>query len=166
MSALEGLLLSSQISWDRGERYAAVSKLERSLEKFPNSEPLLMQLSRYHRELGSLDEARRYAILRNVSNPLSVAPRLELLYIYNLTDDTENERKESRRMLEQFRENETAMQALASFAADTGNIELARRTYEEALENELEVSTFALLLIEGHLVKKDLLVRLNSQRNS
>ena len=36
-----------------------------------------MQLSRYHRELGEIEEARRYAILRNVSDPLSAAPRLE-----------------------------------------------------------------------------------------
>ena len=42
-----------------------------------------MQLSRYHREIGEIDQARRYAILRNVKDPLSAAPRIELLYIYN-----------------------------------------------------------------------------------
>jgi tetratricopeptide (TPR) repeat protein len=58
-------------------------------------------------------------------------------------------------MLQQFREDETALQSLANFAADTGNIDLARRTYEEALENEFGVDAFALLLIEAHLVNKD-----------
>ena len=155
LESLEGVLLSAQISWDRGSKIAAMTKMEYSIEKFPNSEPLLMQLSRYHRELGEIEEARRYAILRNVSDPLSAAPRLELLYIYNKSEDFEREQIETQRMLQQFRNDEPALQSLANFAADTGNIELARRTYEEALENEFAIDDFALLLIEAHLVDKD-----------
>ncbi|PXA05686.1 hypothetical protein DDZ13_02095 [Coraliomargarita sinensis] len=155
IESLEGLLLSSQISWERGNKIAAITKMEASLSRFPKSEPLLMQLSRYNRELGNLDEARRYAILRNVSDPLSAAPRLELLYIYNKTGDVESEKRETQRMLKQFREDEPALQALANFAAETGNIDLARRTYEEALENEFAIDAFALLLIEAHLASDD-----------
>jgi Tfp pilus assembly protein PilF len=155
LESLEGIALSAQISWDRGNKIAAITKIEYSIRKFPNSEPLLMQLSRYHRELGEIDEARRYAILRNVSDPLSAAPRIELLYFYNKSEDFEREQRETERMLQQFREDETALQSLANFAADTGNIDLARRTYEEALENEFGVDAFALLLIEAHLVNKD-----------
>ena len=155
LESLEGVLLSAQISWDRGSKIAAMTKMEYSIQKFPNSEPLLMQLSRYHRELGEIDEARRYAILRNVSDPLSSAPRLELLYIYNKSEDFEREQRETQRMLQQFRNDEPALQALANFAADTGNIDLARRTYEEALENDFGINSFALLLIEAHLVDKD-----------
>lgn len=153
--SVEGVLLSAQISWDRGNQIAAITKMEQSVRKFPNSEPLLMQLSRYHRELGEIDEARRYAILRNVSDPLSPAPRLELLYIYNKSGDTEREQRETQRMLRQFRDDENALKSLANFAADTGNIDLARRTYEEALENEYGIDAFALLLIESHLVDED-----------
>lgn len=155
IESLEGLLLSSQISWDRGDQVSAITKMEHSLRRFPNSEPLLMQLSRYHREMGEIDKARRYAILRNVKDPLSSAPRLELLYIYNKSEDLEREKRETQRMLKQFRDDESALQALANFAADTGNIDLARRTYEEALEHEFAVDAFALLLIESHLVSKD-----------
>ena len=155
LESLEGVLLSAQISWDRGSKIAAMTKMEYSIEKFPNSDPLLMQLSRYHRELGEIEEARRYAILRNVSDPLSAAPRLELLYIYNQTEDFEREQLETQRMLQQFRNDEPALQSLANFAADSGNIDLARRTYEEALENEFAIDAFALLLIEAHLVDKD-----------
>lgn len=152
---IEGLLLSAQISWDRGNQIAAITKMEHSLSRFPNSEPLLMQLSRYHREMGDIDKARRYAILRNVKDPLSPAPRLELLYIYNKSNDVERELRETQRMLKQFRDDESALQSLANFAADTGKIDLARRTYEEALENEFAIDPFALLLIESHLVSKD-----------
>ena len=129
--------------------------MENSIKKFPNSEPLLLQLSRYHRELGETDEARRYAMLRNLSNPLSAATRVELLYIYNQTGDFESEQRESERVLQQFRNDGPALQTLANFAADTGNIDLARRTYEEALENEYEINPFALLLVEAHLVDQD-----------
>ena len=155
IESVEGILLSAQISWDRGSKIAAMTKMEYSIQKFPNSEPLLMQLSRYHRELGEIDEARRYAILRNVSDPLSAAPRLELLYIYNKSEDFEREQRETQRMLQQFRNDEPALQSLANFAADTGNIDLARRTYEEALENEFGINSFALLLIEAHMVDED-----------
>ncbi|MGJ8652349.1 MAG: tetratricopeptide repeat protein [Opitutaceae bacterium] len=153
--SLEGLLLSSQISWDRGNKLSAINKLEESVRRYPNSEPLLMQLSKYHRELDNIDDARRYAILRNVADPLSAAPRIELLYIYNKSGDTDREERETLRMLQQFREDESALQSLANFAADTGKIELARRTYEEALENEFNIEAYALLLIESHLVDKD-----------
>ncbi|MEN8734382.1 MAG: hypothetical protein ABF320_02330 [Lentimonas sp.] len=155
IESLKGLLLSAQISWDRGNQRSAIGKLNESVRKFPNSEPLLILLSRFHRELGETDDARRYAILRNVADPLSAAPRLELLYIYNKSGDTEREARETKRMLQQFREDIKALQALANFAADTGNVELARRTYEEALENEFGIEAFALLLIEAHLVSKD-----------
>ena len=161
IESVEGILLSAQISWDRGSKIAAMTKMEYSIKKFPNSEPLLMQLSRYHRELGEIDEARRYAILRNVSDPLSAAPRLELLYIYNKSEDFEREQRETERMLQQFRNDEPALQSLANFAADTGNIDLARRTYEEALENEFGINSFALLLIEAHMVDEDYLGALN-----
>ena len=155
IESLEGLLLSSRISWERGNQIAAITKLESSLRKFSNAEALLMHLSRYHRELGDFDEARRFAILRNISDPLSAAPRLELLYIHHETNDIERERAESRRMLRQFRDDESTLRALTNFAADTGNTDLARRTYEEALENEFSIAPFALLLVEAHLVKKD-----------
>lgn len=155
IESLDGVILSARISWDRGDKIAAITKMEESVPRFPQSEALLIELSRYHRELGQIDEARRYAILRNVSDPLSPAPRIELLYIYNKSGDSERELRETRRMLEQFRNDEPALQSLANFAADTGNIDLARRTYEEALENEFHIDSFALLLIESHIAAKD-----------
>ena len=155
LEALDGLLLSAQISWERGNKLAAISKLEVSLNKFSGAEGLLVTLSRYNRELGRIDAARRYATLRNVAAPLSPAPRIELLYIYNLSGDTEREATEIKRMLRQFRSDQDALRALANFAADTGNIELARRTYEAALEGEFQLDGFALLLIEAHIVATD-----------
>ncbi len=161
INSLEGLLLSAQISWERGNRTTAISKLETSLRRFPDSGQLLMQLSTFHREMGQYDEARRYAILRNVSDPLSAGPRLELLRIYHDTNELDRAARETQRMLRQFRDDEIALMGLTNFAADTGNIDLARRTYEEALENEYSIDSFALLLIEAHLVSGDYAGALN-----
>jgi tetratricopeptide (TPR) repeat protein len=153
--SIEGVLLSAQISWNRGHQEAAVKKLELNLKTFEKNESILMQLSRYYRELGKIEEARKYAILRNLANPLSAAPRIELLYIYNKSGDTEREEKETRRILKQFSDDSLALQAIANFAADSGNIQLARHCYEEALESEFEIDSFALLMIETHLVDSD-----------
>ena len=68
-----------------------------------------MQLSRFHRELGNIDQARRYAIYNNVSEPMNAAPRIELLYIYNSSGDTDRELRETRRMLRQFRDERTCL---------------------------------------------------------
>ena len=153
--SVEGVLLSAQISWNRGHKETAIRKLKLNLKSFQNNESILMQLSRYHRELGEVEEARKYAIMRNLANPLSAAPRIELLYIYNKSGDAEREERETRRVLQQFRDDANALQAIANFAADSGNIELARHCYEEALENEFGIDAFALLMIEAHLVDKD-----------
>ncbi|MFP4202817.1 MAG: tetratricopeptide repeat protein [Opitutales bacterium] len=153
--ALEGMLLSSKISWERGNRKEAISKLEQSLGRFPERGALLMQLTRYHREIGNNDEARRYAILRSVDDPLSHAPRIELLHIYEASGATERKQRETRRILRQFRNDASALEALANFAASTGDIALARRTYEQALGKEFDLDTFALLLIEAHIKAED-----------
>ena len=155
LETIDGILLSADISWERGNKLSAIAKLEASEARFPNAEALMIRLSRYNRELGNIDEARQYAILRNIVSPLSPAPRMELLYIYNESGDSEREKKETRRMLRQFGDDPKALQSLANFAADTGNISLARRTYEEALENEFPINSYALLLIEAHLVSSD-----------
>lgn len=155
INSVEGMLLSARISWDRGSRDSAIQKLEQALNRFSETDPILLQLSRYHREMGNIDEARRYAILRNVGDPLSPEPRIELLHIYKQAGKEERVDRETRRMLRQFRDEEEALQKLANFAANTGDIELARRTYEEALENEFPIDSFALLLIESHLADGD-----------
>jgi Tfp pilus assembly protein PilF len=153
--SIEGVLLAAQISWNRGHKETAIKKLELNIKTFKNNESILMQLSRYHRELGQIEKARKYAIMRNLANPLSPAPRIELLYIYNKSEDKEREERETRRVLKQFSNDPGALQDIANFAADTGNIGLARHCYEEALESEFAIDAFALLMIEAHLVQKD-----------
>ena len=159
--SIEGTILSAQIMWNRGQEEAALSRLKKSLEQFQNNERLLLQLSRFYRDQDNLDEARKYAIMRNLMNPLSAGPRIELLYIYNKSGDSDREERETKRIFKQFKDEEEALLSITNFAADIGNVSLAQRAYESALENEFNVDLFALLLIESHLVSKDFQGALN-----
>jgi Tfp pilus assembly protein PilF len=156
-TSIEGVMLIAQINWDRGQRQTAINQLEDALRLFPNSDPIILQLTRFHREENNMDRARRYAILRSSTNPLAVAPRIELLYIYEASGDKERVEREATQILRQFRDDEMAINLLANFAANTGNIGIARRTYQLALENDFMNSAFALLIIEAHIVSGDYL---------
>lgn len=152
---LEGALLSARISWDRGERSVALAKLESDLGKFRNDEPVYELLSRFYREMGDNAKARQYAVLRNINAPLSVAPRIDLLQILSVTDQKERARKEAESILYQFANDETSLQQLANYATDAGEVDLSRRIYEQALENDFKIAPFALLLIESHVTAGD-----------
>ena len=155
IESVEGLLIYSRISWERGDRIAAISKLEQMLKRFPNPEPLLIQLTSYYRETGDMNKARRFAILRSVKDPSNHKPRIELLYIHNQEGDHAREESEIERIFEQFSEDEAALLEFAGFAAKTGNTDLAKRIQTVAIENEFNVDVFTLLLLEAHIQGKD-----------
>ena len=165
IESLEGLLISSRISWDRGNRIAATTKLEQTINKFPNAEPLLVQLSLYYREMGDFDKARRFAILRSVNEPLSYKPRLELLYIYNQDGDLEREKYEIERMFDQFSDNKMALLAFANSAAKTGKVDLAERIHNVALENGFDADLFVILWLEALIISEDYAEALNFSEN-
>jgi len=150
-----GLLLSTRISWERGAQNAAIAKLENAIGKFPNDEPIYAELSRYHRDRGEGEKARQYAVLRNIDAPLAVAPRVDMLYTFKMTDQEERAAKEANEILRQFRNDNGALLRLANYATDEGDIELARRIYEQALENDFSIAPYALLLIEAHITAGD-----------
>ncbi len=152
---LEGTLLSARISWDRGQQQAAISKLESSIGKYPNDEPVYALLSRFYRDMGKHAKARQYAVLRNINAPLSVAPRIDLLYSLDNTGQTERADQEAESILHQFGQDEKALIALANYATDSGRVSLARRIYEVALENDFNIAPFALLLVEAHITSGD-----------
>ncbi|MBC2596088.1 hypothetical protein H5P28_17610 [Ruficoccus amylovorans] len=152
---LEGTLLSARISWDRGQQQAAISKLETSIGKYPNDEPVYALLSRFYRDMGAHAKARRYAVLRNINAPLSVTPRIDLLYSLDNTDKPERADREAEAILAQFGDDDKALIALANYATDSGRVDLARRIYETALENDFNIAPFALLLVEAHITGGD-----------
>lgn len=161
IEAVDGLLIFAKMSWDRGNRMSAITKLEQMLSRFPNSDPILAQLSNYYREIGNTDKARRYVILRNVKDPSNYKPRLELIYIYNLENEVEREESEIESFFKQFGSSEIALAELANFAVNTGNTELAKRIQTTAIENEFDEGLFTLQIIESLLTAKEFEEALN-----
>lgn len=148
----DGIFLNAMVHWQRGRRDAAISLLRAGLEKYPESEQYYVQLARFYREEGDLDEAMRYSVLRSLNNPLNAIPRIELLYGYHEKGNTEREKAEIEALIRQFPNDEKTLLLLANFAAETGQPDLARRIYGFALQKNLDISGFALLVIEAEIV--------------
>lgn len=152
---VSGMRLSANIAWERGAQKAALAKLESAIGKFPSDEPIYAQLSKYHRDRGEGEKARQYAVLRNIDAPLAVSPRVDMLYTFKMTEQEDRASQEANEILRQFRTDQQAMLRLANYATDEGEVDLARRIYEQALEENFPIAPFALLLIEAHITAGD-----------
>lgn len=153
--SVDGIILSSRISWDRGSEFSAIKKLESALYKFPNSDNLYAQLSYYYREVDDFDSSRRYAQLRNIKSPSDPNPIIDLIYLYDKYNDYEKVIQYSKQIIKNFSDNEMAIYQLANFAASNGKIKIAQFCYELALEKNYNLDNFALSLIEAHISIKD-----------
>ena len=154
-STVDGVILSAKISWDRGNQLSAINKLERTLSTFPNSNAIFSQLGIFYRKIKDFDAARRYTQLRNVKNPSDPMPIIDLMYLYNDTEDLASVKDLSNRILRDFENDKNAIYQLANFASLTGNIRLAQRCYELVLEKGFELDKLALTVIESYLVARD-----------
>ena len=153
--SIDGIILSSKVSWDRGNKFSAIKKLESALFKFPNSDQIYSQISFYYREIDDFDSARSYAQLRNIKSPSDPDPIIELIYLYDKYDIEDKVVEYSKQIIKNFSNNEVAIFKLANFAASTGKINIAQYCYELALEKDYELESFALTLVEAHISNKD-----------
>ncbi|MDC3132111.1 hypothetical protein OA542_00035 [Opitutae bacterium] len=153
--SIEGIILSAKVSWDRGNKFSAIKKLESSLYSFPNSDDLYEQLCYFYREIDDFDSARRYAQLRNIKSPSNPDPVIGLIYLYDKYGIEDQVTKYSKQIIKNFSDNEAAIYQLANFAASTGKVNIAQFCYELALEKNYEIANFALTLVEAHISKKD-----------
>ncbi|MCX6953298.1 MAG: hypothetical protein NTV51_14185 [Verrucomicrobia bacterium] len=123
--SLEGSILLARCDWERGYPDLAMVRLEGEIARFPKREELYIALIRYHRELGHAAEARRYALLRHFNDPASPAARIDVLRTYRDTNDTLAEHRELTTFFADFSGDPRALLALAGFAIDTGQPDLA-----------------------------------------
>ena len=145
----EGIILSSKILSQRGQRDAAIILLETNVSRFADREHLYMELISTYREAENYDKARRYAILRNLNNPLSPGPRIELLHAYDYSGQPERLEEAIEEYFDQFGTEERSLTLLAKFGAKTGNADLNREIYNLAVENNFDLSLFSFLVIEA-----------------
>ena len=153
--SIDGIILSSKVSWDRGNKFSAIKKLESALYKYPNSDQIYSQISYFYREIDAFDSARRYAQLRNIKSPSDPSPIIDLIYLYDKYNIEDKVIEYCKQIIKNFSDNEVAIYLLANFAASTGKINIAQYCYELALEKDYELENFALTLVEAHISCKD-----------
>ena len=153
--SVDGIILSSKVSWDRGNKFSAIKKLESALYKYPGSDEIYSQISFYYREMDNFDSARRYAQLRTIKSPSDPDPIIELIYLYDKYKIEDKVVDYSKQIIKNFSDDEVAIYQLANFAANTGKINIAQYCYELALEKNYALENFALSLVEAHISIKD-----------
>ena len=147
----EGRILLARIDWESGNRDEALKRLEAEVEKFTDDDDVYILLGRYYRDLGEPTKAHNLAVLRQINNPMSPAPRIALLYSYFESHDTKRVETEAARLLEEFSNNQSALTALGEFAANTGDVGLVRRVFATVDRSGFPLDTAAILVAETYL---------------
>ena len=159
---LDGTLLESQLLWESGHLYTAPAYLEKAFTRFPNNEHIYELLSRYYRDLGDLDHALTYILLREGSQPNDPLPRIERLDITAKSGDQTELALETEQLITQFHSDARAMTLLASFETDQGNADqairlfkLAQTEYDQDMKtkrkSDFNLASFSLLICEAYL---------------
>lgn len=148
----DGRLLQARIDWDRGLRDQALIRLENFAAESPGEDEYYVQLTAFHREAGNWSDVERLAVLRQLTNPANPAPRIDLLYAYAETGSKEKLRGEIDAIFREFGSNAQVILALGDYAANQGNVDLARRVLDHARFHNLGSEGPALMLAESHVV--------------
>lgn len=147
----EGRILLARIDWERGRRQAAIDRLEKLAEARTEQEEVYVYLSQYYRELGQHTKAQGFAVMRQIMNPQTAAPRIALLYSYHAKGETERAKSEARKVLTDFAHDEEALLGLGEFAAQSSDVDLCLRAFQAADRNGFSLDLPAILLSEAHL---------------
>ncbi len=150
----DGRLLVARISWDRGLHEQAVDRLRELTAEFPNDEEIYTQTVAYLRESGRDNEARRESFMRALGNPRNARARIDQLYAFQKEGNLSAVKSNSEEIFSDFSADSNALLALADFAANSGNPELARRIYDHAKSRNLNWEGAALMTVEANIVAK------------
>ena len=133
---LEGYTLLCQISWEKGDREVAVTRLSDAARTFPNADHLRAMLARWQKEMGNLEAARDALNLLAVRDPSAHTPRIQVLYLLQGEENAARRAEGIDRLLKDFPTNETALLELAQFGNDTSDTALTGRLLELATKGK------------------------------
>jgi Tfp pilus assembly protein PilF len=150
----DGRLLIARISWDRGAKDQAIERLRELATEFPNDEEIYTQIVSYLRDVGRDNEARRESFVRALANPKNARARIDQLYAYQKEGDTASVKANVEEIFNDFSSDANSLLALADFAANSGNPDLALRIYNHAKERDLNWEGAALMTVEANIVAK------------
>ncbi|WP_438480036.1 tetratricopeptide repeat protein [Oleiharenicola lentus] len=146
--SLEGQLLLARCDWERGYPELGIVRLEQQRALFPNRDELPLQLIRFYRDLGRQEEALNEALLRHVADPASPGARVDLMYSWRYKNDQVRYSRELDSYLHDYSGDAQALLLLAWFAADTGELDLAKRLHALATERGFNIYPFDLVMIQ------------------
>ncbi|MCS6242969.1 MAG: hypothetical protein H2172_03800 [Opitutus sp.] len=153
-SSRDGRLLLARINWDRGAKDLALDQVKKLATERPDDGEIYALTITYLRDLGRDNEARRESFVRTLANPRNARARIDLLYAYQKEGDTASLRTNVEEIYRDFSNEPSALLALADFAANTGDILLARRIYDHTRSNNLNWDGAALMTVEACIVSK------------
>ncbi len=152
---VEGQVLLAQCERQQGLSDVALARLERAVAVFPRRQEPLLELVRINRELGRLDEARRYALLRSIREPGSAGAHIDLMHGYHAAGDTAAETRELAEYFRTHGRDANALVLLLWYAVDTAQPALAERIHGLAQENKFSSTAFDLGRVQAYLAAKD-----------
>ena len=149
--AVQARILRARCIFASGDRAAAVALLERSVSEFPSDkrEPIFNQLSRFFSETGDYKAVLDVAKRQLEENPDVLGPRLRRLFAYKKLGDAAAFGRELEGIFSQFSMSQSALVALANFAAEQGMPELALRCLSAARERHFERGLFVAAAVES-----------------
>lgn len=154
-SSRDGRVLLARINWDRGAQDLALTQLRELASKRPEDAEIYTLTITYLREVGRDEEARRESFLRTLANPRNARARIDLLYAYQKDENPVALRTSVEEVYRDLVNDPEALLALADFAANTGNVPLARRIYDHTKAHNLNWDGAALMTVEACIVAKN-----------
>lgn len=145
----EGTLLLARADYERGFADLALTRLTPLLEDTPGRGPALELVAQIHSQKGRGDELARATTLSLANDPLSPAPRLQLLRQLHTEHRTDELARETDRFMALFASDANALLALGDFAANTSNPALARRIQQTFARQKWNPDAPALLYAEA-----------------
>ena len=161
----DGRLLTAKMEWERGYHELALLELRELAAAQPTDAEIHAELVSHLDRAGLHDEVRRSALAFKIAHPALSGPRLELLRAYQRSGDHARAAGEIEEFTREFTADASALLALAEFAANTGNVPLARRLTAVARAQSFAWEPHAILTIEALVVARDFSAALDAVRD-
>lgn len=155
---VDGILLASTIFERMGhpeEGRAVLEQFIRSHRGNPDIDQVLERLIRLIQQSGDQNLALRLSLDRVLRQPNAWRPRVDLVRTYWESGQKERAAQEAATAIRLFSAEPAALYRLGQQSANLGDVATATRLYETALEQNLDLAAFALLLIETHVTARN-----------
>ncbi|NDV61143.1 hypothetical protein G0Q06_01625 [Puniceicoccales bacterium CK1056] len=150
---MDGVIIGTSLYIKTGKADTAAQVLASVINSSPggNLDPVYTRLVNIYKTEKEYNKAREAALELVIQKPLEWQPRIMLIDVLSASGMTDRRDREIDALLQEHRNNEQAMTALAQLAAEYGNVRASSRLYDLALENGYNLGLFSLSLAEAYV---------------